>query len=99
MRKYLPFPNIPSCSTTSAVPLTLIPLGLQGSTDARSSMTMETRLFPLVMFLYLFVLGKMSWLWLPTQKNLPSNSNPTGETSGTPFCDEVAILASRCPLR
>jgi len=42
IRKYFPFPNIPSCSPTSAVPLTLIPLGLQGFTDAISSITIET---------------------------------------------------------
>ena len=99
MRMYLPFPNIPSWSRTSALPLTLIPLGLHGSTDAMSSTTNDTRSFPAVMFMYLLVLGKISWLWLPTQKHLPSNSNPTGETSGTPFGDAVATRASRWVFR
>ena len=79
---------------TSAFPLTFIPLGLHGSTEAMSSITIETLTFPLTIFLYLLVLGKMSLLWLPTQKYLPSNSNPTGETSGVPFGETVAILAS-----
>jgi hypothetical protein len=94
MRIYLPFPKIPLCSMTSAVPLTLIPLGFHGSTDTRSSTTRETRGLPLVIFLYLLVLGKISWLWLPTQKYFPSNSNPTGETSGTPLFEAEATLAS-----
>jgi len=85
---------MPSCTITSATPVTLIPLGLQGDTEAMSSITMETLLFPAVMFLYRMVLGKMSWLWLPIQKYLPSNSNPTGDTSGTPFEEAVATLAS-----
>lgn len=93
-RKYFPCPKLPSCSITSAVPLTLIPLGFHGVTVARSSMTIETLLFPLAMFLYLLVFKKISWLWLPIQKYFPSNSNPTGETSGVPLADAVAILAS-----
>jgi len=99
MRKYFPIPKMPSCSITSATPLTLIPLGLHGVTDTRSSMTIEILLFPLVMFLYLWVLEKISWLWLPIQKYFPSNSNPTGETSGTPLADAVAILASLWDFR
>jgi len=99
MRMYLPSPKIPLCSRISATPPTLIPRGLHGSTEARSSTTKETRLLPLVMFLYLIVVEKMSWLWLPTQKYSPSNSNPTGETSGTPLGDAVAILASLCVFR
>ena len=99
MRKYFPLPNMPSCSITSAIPLTLIPLGRHGVTDTRSSITTETLLFPLAMFLYLRVAGKISLLWLPIQKYFPSNSNPTGETSGTPFVEEVAILAIRWVFR
>ena len=60
MRMYLPFPNMPLCSMISATPLTLIALGLHGSTDARSSTTRETRLLPLVIFLYLIEVEKIS---------------------------------------
>jgi len=95
IRKCFPLPKIPSWSIGSAFPLTLIPLGLQGFTDARSSITRDTLWFPAVMFLYLLVLWKISWLWLPIQKYSPSNSNPTGETSGTPFGDVVATLDRR----
>jgi len=94
IRKYFPGPNMPLWSMTSALPLTLIPLGLQGSTDTRSSTTSETLPLPVVRFLYLLVPKNMLWLWLPIQKYFPSNSNPTGETSGVPFVDALATLAN-----
>ncbi len=58
MRRQFPGPNIPLCSTISAVPHTLIALDIRESTNCKPSIAKATLVPPSLTFLYLRVGGK-----------------------------------------
>jgi hypothetical protein len=66
----------------AAVPKILIPRGVQGSRDFKSSIARATNVLPLATFLYL----RVARFFMPLiRKYPPSKLKPSGETSGWAF--------------